>query len=205
MLVRFCFNSLKSRTTTLIHLPPPKAKLRPKRQAPSLLEKRKEKEKYILITPHPNMVSRHWPVDDWHKPTPPASQLTIRTPHHRKCQPPLPQQRPNHPCKPPIRSSNQMALAIKPPHGTTLPLGKERCTDRVAWPLATHRPIVPLLQLLQMRGLRARRRRQLAKALQRTLRSVFAGVVDVLPVVPEAGVDRLRANGDGAGPRGAAA
>jgi hypothetical protein len=70
--------------------------------------------------------------------------------------------------------------------------------------LATHRPIVPLLQLLQMRRLRARGRRQLAKELQRTLRSVFAGVVDVLPVVPETGVDRLRANGHGAGPGSAA-
>ena len=71
--------------------------------------------------------------------------------------------------------------------------------------LATHRPIVPLLQLLQMRRLRPRGRRQLAEALQRTLSGVFARVVDVLPVVPEAGVDGLRADGHGAGPRGAAA
>lgn len=64
---------------------------------------------------------------------------------------------------------------------------------------------MPLLQLLQVGRLRARRRRQLAKHLQRPLRGVFARVVDVLPVVPEAGVDGLGADGDGAGPRGAAA
>ena len=64
---------------------------------------------------------------------------------------------------------------------------------------------MPLLQLLQMRRLGPRRRRQLAEALQRTLSGVFASVVDVLPVVPEAGVDGLRADGHGARPRGAAA
>ena len=71
--------------------------------------------------------------------------------------------------------------------------------------LATHRPIVPLLQLLQMRRLGSRGRRQLAEALQRTLGGVLASVVDVLPVVPEASVDGLRADGHGARPRGAAA
>lgn len=64
---------------------------------------------------------------------------------------------------------------------------------------------MPLLQLLQMRRLRPRGRRQLAEALQRALSGVFASVVDVLSVVPEAGVDGLRADGHGAGPRGAAA
>lgn len=63
---------------------------------------------------------------------------------------------------------------------------------------------MPLLQLLQMRRLRPRGRRQLAEALQRTLSGVLASVVDVLPVVPEAGVDGLRADGHGAGPCGAA-
>lgn len=71
--------------------------------------------------------------------------------------------------------------------------------------LATHRPIVPLLQLLQVRRLRTCRRGQLAKELQRTLSSVLAGVVDVLAIVPEASLDRLGADGDGTGPRGAAA
>lgn len=64
---------------------------------------------------------------------------------------------------------------------------------------------MPLLQLLQMRRLRPRGRRQLAEALQRTLSGVLASVVDVLPVVPEAGVDGLRADGYGAGPCSAAA
>lgn len=64
---------------------------------------------------------------------------------------------------------------------------------------------MPLLQLLQMRRLRPRGRRQLAEALQRTLSGVLASVVDVLPVVPEAGVDGLRADGHGAGPCSAAA
>jgi hypothetical protein len=64
--------------------------------------------------------------------------------------------------------------------------------------------MVPLLQLLQMRRLRPCRRRQLAEALQRTLSGVLASVVDVLPVVPEAGVDGLRADGHDAGPCGAA-
>lgn len=81
----------------------------------------------------------------------------------------------------------------------------ERLTHNIAIRSATHRPIVTLLQLLQMRRLRPRGCRQLAEALQRTLSGVFASVVDVLPVVPEAGVDGLRADGHGAGPRGAAA
>lgn len=71
--------------------------------------------------------------------------------------------------------------------------------------LATHRSIVPLLQLLQMRRLRACGSRELAEKLQRTLSSVLAGVVDVLSVVPEAGVDRLGTDGDGARPGSAAA
>ena len=64
---------------------------------------------------------------------------------------------------------------------------------------------MPLLQLLQMGRLRASGRRQLAKELQRTLSSVFAGVVDVLPVIPETGLNSLLADGDGAGPGSAAA
>jgi hypothetical protein len=56
-----------------------------------------------------------------------------------------------------------------------------------------------------MRRLRARRRRQLPEALQRTLSSILASVVDVLSIVPKAGVDRLRADSYGAGPRSTAA
>ena len=61
------------------------------------------------------------------------------------------------------------------------------------------------MELLQVRGLWALRCRESAEKLQSALSSILTGVVDVLPVVPEAGVDRLRAEGDGAGPRGAAA
>lgn len=63
---------------------------------------------------------------------------------------------------------------------------------------------MPLLQLLQMRGLWAGRRRQLAEQLQGALGGVLARAVDVLPVVPEARVDGLRAHGHDAGPGGAA-
>lgn len=64
---------------------------------------------------------------------------------------------------------------------------------------------MPLLQLLQMRRLRASRGGQLAEELQGALGGVLARVVDVLPVVPEARVHRLRADGYRAGPGRAAA
>lgn len=64
---------------------------------------------------------------------------------------------------------------------------------------------MPLLQLLQMRRLRPGRRRQLAEELQRALGGVLARVVDVLSVVPEARVDRLRPDRYRAGPGCAAA
>jgi hypothetical protein len=54
------------------------------------------------------------------------------------------------------------------------------------------------MELLQVRGLWALRRRESAEKLQSALSSILTGVVDVLPVIPEASVDGLRANGNGA-------
>lgn len=56
-----------------------------------------------------------------------------------------------------------------------------------------------------MLHLRALGRGQLAESLQGALGGVLARVVDVLPVVPEARLDRLRADRHGAGPGCAAA
>ena len=61
------------------------------------------------------------------------------------------------------------------------------------------------MELLQVRGLWALRCRESAEKLQSALSRILTGVVDVLPVVPEAGVDGLRADGHGAGPCSAAA
>jgi uncharacterized membrane protein (DUF4010 family) len=54
------------------------------------------------------------------------------------------------------------------------------------------------MELLQVRGLWTLRRGESAEELQSALSSVLASVVDVLPVVPEASVDGLRADGNGA-------
>jgi hypothetical protein len=54
------------------------------------------------------------------------------------------------------------------------------------------------MELLQVRGLWALRCRESAEKLQSALSSILTGVVDVLPVIPEASVDGLRANGNGA-------
>jgi uncharacterized membrane protein (DUF4010 family) len=54
------------------------------------------------------------------------------------------------------------------------------------------------MKLLQVRRLWALRRRESAEELQSALSSILASVVDVLPVIPEASVDGLRADGHGA-------
>ena len=61
------------------------------------------------------------------------------------------------------------------------------------------------MELLQVRGLWALRCRESAEKLQSALSSILTGVVDVLPIIPEAGLDSLLADGDGAGPGSAAA
>jgi hypothetical protein len=70
--------------------------------------------------------------------------------------------------------------------------------EAVFTPLAAHRPKVSLLGLLKVRRLWALWHGETAEELQCTLSSVFAGVVDVLTVIPEASVDSLRADRDGA-------
>jgi hypothetical protein len=74
------------------------------------------------------------------------------------------------------------------------PYAKQPCCI----PLAAHRPKVSLMKLLQVRRLWALWRRETAEDLQSTLSGILACVVDVLPVIPEASVDGLRANGNGA-------
>jgi hypothetical protein len=49
-----------------------------------------------------------------------------------------------------------------------------------------------------VRRLRALWHRETAEELQSTLSSILTGVVDVLSVIPEASVDSLRADGNGA-------
>jgi hypothetical protein len=65
-------------------------------------------------------------------------------------------------------------------------------------PLAAHRPEVSLLELLEVRRLWALWHRETAEELQSTLSGILAGVVDVLSVIPEASVDGLGSDGNGA-------
>jgi hypothetical protein len=167
-------------------------------------ERKKKKDKRHRCRRKPSSSSHHIPNNAVEND--PQANLSVhrlgppqQADHRPTIQHTLPQSKSSHPRKP-NRSSNPIKLESTTSALNDVTKQKVRCIA-----LATHRPIVPLLQLLQMRRLRARGRRQLAKELQRTLRSVFAGVVDVLPVVPEAGVDGLRANGHGAGPGSAAA
>jgi hypothetical protein len=54
------------------------------------------------------------------------------------------------------------------------------------------------MELLQVRGLWALRCRESAEELQSALSGILTGVVDVLPIIPEASMDGLRTNGNGA-------
>lgn len=72
------------------------------------------------------------------------------------------------------------------------------CKAAAFTPLAAHRPEVSLLELLEVRRLWALWHRETAEELQSTLSSILAGVVDVLSVIPEASVDGLGSDGDGA-------
>jgi hypothetical protein len=65
-------------------------------------------------------------------------------------------------------------------------------------PLAAHRPEVSLLELLQVRRLWALWHRETAEELQRTLSGILTGVVDVLSIIPEASVDGLGSDSNGA-------
>jgi hypothetical protein len=74
------------------------------------------------------------------------------------------------------------------------PYTKQLCRDT----LAAHRSKVSLVKLLQVRRLWALWRRESAEELQGTLSGILASVVDVLAVIPEASMDSLATNSNGA-------